>query len=174
MRLTNVLLGLAIAASASFAAEYKIAPERGNLTFTIEHRLLGTVPGSFGSFGGEAVTDGDKIVSLSGTIAVASISTDNAKRDAHLKNADFFDEPKHNVIVFKSSESKEGEITGHLVMHGVVKPVTFSVKRGKVSGSAQDAYTLEGVVKRSDFNLGDTTSNNIQIADEVKVKFVFR
>ncbi len=64
------------------------------------------------------------------TIDAASVDTRDAKRDNHLKSADFFDVAKFPTITFKSTKVEAGKdgaltVTGDLTMHGVTKPVTL-------------------------------------------------
>src|SRR5438067_13241996 len=65
-------------------------------------------------------------------IGVASLSTGNDDRDAHLKNADFFDIDRYPTITFASTGVKPlrdnaWELVGDLTVHGTTKPVTLQV-----------------------------------------------
>ena len=65
--------------------------------------------------------------SIKATVHVKSIDTDSKDRDAHLLNADFFEEQKFPTITFESnsvSASFEGFVAcGKLTMKGVSKQV---------------------------------------------------
>ena len=53
-------------------------------------------------------------IQIDATISVASIDTDNEKRDAHLRSADFFDVESHPYITFKSTGAEiRKECVGH-------------------------------------------------------------
>src|SRR5215467_3185056 len=88
-----LLAVVAIGGSALAADEYKIDPAHSSVRFTVKHMMVSTVPGRFGEFSGSIVYD-DKDLSKSSvkvSIKSASISTDNAQRDTHLKSPDFLD-----------------------------------------------------------------------------------
>ena len=64
------------------------------------------------------------------TADVNSISTDQEKRDGHLKSPDFFDAAKYPTLTFKSKSitkvsGNKYKVMGDLTMHGVTKPVTL-------------------------------------------------
>jgi polyisoprenoid-binding protein YceI len=67
------------------------------------------------------------------TIDTTTIDTRNAKRDAHLRSADFFDVEKFPAITFKANKAEragEGalKIPGDLTIHGVTKAVVLNVE----------------------------------------------
>jgi polyisoprenoid-binding protein YceI len=101
--------------------------------FSVKHFMLSTVRGDFDKTTGTAVIDDADVTrsSVEVTIDVATISTRDQKRDAHLKSPDFFDVAKYPTATFKSTKvEKAGEglkVTGDLTMHGVTKPVVLDV-----------------------------------------------
>ena len=73
----------------------------------------------------------DKKIENSGgkfSIKTVSVSTENDKRDEHLKSPDFFDVKKYPEMTYvvKSAKSEGGEnhftLEGDLALHGVTKP----------------------------------------------------
>jgi polyisoprenoid-binding protein YceI len=140
------------------------------------------VSGEFGEYTVEI--DGDpetpESVTLKVTIAVASINTQNTKRDAHLKSPEFFDAVKYPSIVFTStSVQPRGHklfVTGNLAMHGQTKEITivFKVAKGK-NGAGVDATSYKGTVmlNRSDFGIGDDSLlRKWGISNEVEAKLL--
>jgi polyisoprenoid-binding protein YceI len=128
--------------------------------------------------------DGDpskpETVKVKAAIDVASIDTQNAKRDDHLRSADFFDAQKHPQITFTSSKVKtQGDqllVHGNLSMRGKTKPVKipFKVARGK-NGAGVDTVTYKGklTVDRNDFGIGtDSVAAKISLQDEVEIKLL--
>jgi polyisoprenoid-binding protein YceI len=96
------------------------------------------------------------------TVKVASISTDNDKRDAHLRSDDFFNAEKFPVMKFKSTSfTKVGEgtytIVGDLTIRDVTKSVTFDATFGGTIkapwGVVVAAWKATTVINRFDFNL---------------------
>ena len=67
------------------------------LQFKVKHLMISTVTGQFNQFSGTAETEGDDFTKakIDFTADVDSISTNNAQRDAHLKNTDFL---MHRII----------------------------------------------------------------------------
>ncbi len=62
------------------------------------------IAGRFSDFEGTVVVGADDVVSMSGTINVASVSTDESDRDQHLRSSDFFEADSHPVFHFTSSK----------------------------------------------------------------------
>jgi polyisoprenoid-binding protein YceI len=154
---------LAAALPAGAADTWAVDPAHSETTFVIRH-LLSKVSGRFDSFDARIVTDAAKPESSSVefTIQAASIDTNNDKRDAHLRSADFFDVEKHPTITFKSTAVKDlgggkHELTGDLTMHGVTKPVTLAVTflgAGPTMRGAQRAgFEATGTINRKDFGI---------------------
>ncbi|MGH9672078.1 MAG: YceI family protein, partial [Bryobacteraceae bacterium] len=93
------------------------------------------VRGHFGKIRGSAnfdVADPTK-GSVEAEVDVTSIDTREPKRDAHLKNADFFDAGKHPTMKFVSKKIERAgqgklKMTGDLTIRGVTKPVVFDVE----------------------------------------------
>src|SRR5262249_30821701 len=124
-----LLTVVAVCGSAFAADEYKIDPAHSSVRFTVKHMMVSTVPGRFGDFSGTIVYD-DKDPSKSSvkvSIKSASISTDNAQRDTHLKSPDFLDVAKFPEITFLSKTvAKKGDgyvAHGTLTIRGVSKDV---------------------------------------------------
>ena len=73
------------------AATWTIDPSHSTVGFSVRH-LMSKVRGSFTEFSGEIVTTEDVLGSrVSVRIPTASITTNNAQRDGHLRSTDFFD-----------------------------------------------------------------------------------
>jgi polyisoprenoid-binding protein YceI len=139
MKLTTKLLALAalaagIANAASAAVEtYNIDPVHSSVGFNVRH-FLTKVPGIFTKFSGTITVDRENLEnsSVEATIDVGSVSTNNDKRDAHLKTADFFDFANFSTITFKSTSWKKTsdttfDVTGDLTIRGTTKSVVLKV-----------------------------------------------
>ncbi|MCX5268747.1 YceI family protein [Streptomyces sp. NBC_00199] len=135
--------------------------DAGASTVALKHRTmwgLVTVKGVFTAVhgGGEVAADGTASGVL--TLRAASLDTKNAKRDAHLRGADFFDADNHPDITFAVRSAEIGadgavEVAGQLTVRGISRPQTLTAR---VSGADSDAVTLdtEFAVDRSEFGLG--------------------
>jgi polyisoprenoid-binding protein YceI len=107
-----------------------------------------------------------------------TIRTDNDKRDAHLKTADFFDTEKNAELSFQSvsfiKKSPDNyTITGNLTMHGVTKPVTLNAvsRSGKnvMNNKPIVGFKVTGIIKRTDFDVSASTPGAV-ISDEVSIE----
>jgi polyisoprenoid-binding protein YceI len=166
------------------AAHYKVDSVHSNVGFSIRHLMISTVRGKFTDFGGEFSFD-PKTSELSAKDFVAktaSVDTDNAKRDGHLKDKDFFDaaecpEIKVSNSKVKKTGDKAYEWTGDLTMHCVTKPVKFSVEyigeiKDKDSGN-RVGFEAKAKIKRSDWGLKYNKvleAGGVAISDEVAIE----
>ena len=147
IRFAAILAAVAGAVSTSFATQpYKIDSGHSTIGFKV-HQYLTTVAGKFTRFSGTVDVDPDhpEKSSVAAKIDAASIDTEIAKRDAHLRSAEFFNVAKCPGITFKSRSVKRtgentGEITGDFTMHGVTKTIILHAKLlgdPKAAGNAQ-------------------------------------
>lgn len=106
-----------------------------------------------------------------------SITTNEEKRDVHLKSADFFDVQKFSVITFTSThvkkiDAKNYTIMGNLTMHGVTKSIELQavIRKGTNTRMKQDFIVVgvNGTIHRSDFAIGSSIPNAV-ISDEVLI-----
>ncbi len=118
---------------------------------------LATVKGAFGDVRGEAEVAADGSAHGSVTLGAASLDTENAKRDTHLRSADFFDADNHPEIVFTATGATPGEggkvdVAGTLTVRGTTKPLAFTAQ---ATEAGPDAVTLtaEVQVDRADHGL---------------------
>jgi polyisoprenoid-binding protein YceI len=118
------------------AAEYKIdtAGAHAFVQFKIKHLGYSWLYGRFNDFEGRFNYDPDKpdASSVNVTIKTASIDSNHAERDKHLRDKDFLAVDKYPTAIFKSTSFKafgdgKAEMKGTLTLRGVTKPVTIAV-----------------------------------------------
>lgn len=137
---TAALLLAAALVSPAFAAEekYVIDTEGAHafVQFRIKHLGYSWLYGRFNDFGGTfTYNEEDPSESrVEVVIDAASLDSNHAERDKHLRSADFLDVDTYPEISFKSTSYKETGIdaavlTGDLSLHGVTKPVTIDVRK---------------------------------------------
>jgi polyisoprenoid-binding protein YceI len=157
------------------ADEYTVDPYHSSISFQIEHFGLTWVHGRFNEFsGGFTVEKGDPGKSAFAlTIKTASVDTNNAKRDGHLRSPDFFDVKQYPTISFKSSAVKAVaggyQVTGNLTLNGVTRPVSFTLEGGKTvefKGITRIGFSTNFTVKRSQFEMKKMVG---PLGDEVRV-----
>src|SRR5690606_13622379 len=111
----------------------------------------------------------------------ASIFTNNADRDGHLQNADFFEVEKYGQITFESKnfekqDEEHYKLTGDLTIKGVWKEIILDVELG---GTAKDLYgnekagfSVNGKFNRKDWGLNWNAAletGGVIVSDEVKL-----
>ena len=149
----TVLATLALAALPALAQDaYKIDPVHSEASFKIRH-LLAKSSGRFTKFDGTIKVDAANISksSVEVSIEAASINTDNADRDKHLKSPDFFDVEKFPTITFTSTSVKEVakgklEVTGDFTLHGVTKRITFPITNAGSQPGMKPGTVVAGFV----------------------------
>ena len=180
MKMMFLVLLSAFAVSAVAQVEtFKIDPSHTSIVFKVNHLGFTDVYGMFTKVDGELKFDEKTPAnnSLVVNLDANSINTNEAKRDKHLKTADFFDAKQFSKITFKSDSIKKAsgsnyDVKGQLTMHGVTKPVAFTFKRSRTGkdpwGNTRSGGTAEFKVKRSDFGMNFMQGEN-QVGDEVTV-----
>ncbi|MBS1637072.1 MAG: YceI family protein [Bacteroidetes bacterium] len=159
---------------------WKIDGSHSKIGFDVTHLTVSEVEGRLKIYDGKIVSKSDKDFT-DATIQflgdVTSINTDDEKRDAHLKSADFFDTDKFPKMIFTSTSMKKGAgktytLVGDLTIKGITKKVTFEVV---YNGTTEDpwkntkaGFVLKGTIKRSDFGVGSSTPSVI-VSDDVKI-----
>ncbi|MFM1847601.1 MAG: hypothetical protein RL417_1075 [Pseudomonadota bacterium] len=180
-RLLGAIL-IALVPAAAFCTDYSIDNDHSSVEFKIKHLAISNVNGAFGKFEGTISYDPKNIAAAKtvAKISVDSITTENAKRDDHLKSPDFFNIAKFPELSFVSKETtgtaESFKVLGDLTMHGVTKPVTLDVS---YNGSAMDPHGNERVgfsattkLNRKDFGLAWgklTEAGAVIVGDEVKI-----
>lgn len=162
------------AAAAASKASYTADPVHSSVVFNIMHaeaaRFWGYVSEVSGDF--ELSSDGG---SFNFEIPAEKIYTGSARRDDHLKSADFFNAAQFKTISFESTDvSSAGEgkwdVKGDLTMLGETKPVTVEVtKTGEGSFRDTPVVGVEGKlkIKRSDWGMSFMVGGGL--GDEVDI-----
>lgn len=154
------------------ATEYALDKSHSSVNFKIKHMSVSTTNGNFKNFEAVLDFDGAKINKLEAIIKVDSINTDNETRDNHLKAADFFDSAKFPEMKFVMKEQKDDKIIGNLTLKDVTKSVELDYEFGGSNidqkGKEHIGFSLEGKIKRSDFNFAPNSST-MTLGDDVKI-----
>jgi polyisoprenoid-binding protein YceI len=145
-------------------AKWNFDASHTNIGFEVDHMVIASVEGEFTKFDGSIETKGDGFenAAINFTADIASISTDNEKRDGHLKSDDFFNAEKYPQMIFKSKSMKNikgdnWKLVGDLTIRDVTKEVALDViYRGMVKdpwGNTRVGFKISGEVNRFDYNL---------------------
>jgi len=185
---SGITAGMVLVAGAIQADTWKVDPAHSSVNFSVKHMVISTVRGKFTSFEGEATWNGKDFSAAAVTVTAdaKSISTDNQKRDDHLRSSDFFAADSFSTVTFKStvvSPAQDGKftLTGDLTIRGVTKPVTFDAElTGTVEawGSERAGFTAAATINRQDFgvswskaldNGGLVVGNDVRITVEMEL-----
>lgn len=170
---------LASVGSLVAADTYQIDASHTAALFSVSHLGFANTWGRFNDVSGSVTWDdadaGKNAVSV--VIKTASIDTGSAKKDEHLRNADFFSVKEFPEMTFvsKKFEKKDGNVfhvTGDFTLHGVTKSLTIPVTK---MGAGKDPYGKERIgfdavftIKRSDYGMNFGLPG---IGDEVRITF---
>jgi polyisoprenoid-binding protein YceI len=127
--------------------------------------MIAYVKGSFKKFDANIYTSGNDFstAEIDLWIDASSIDTGEAKRDEHLKSADFFDVKNHKQITYvsntigKQDADSNQELWGELSMKGITKNIKLILEFGGIIkdpwGKERAGFTVTGKIKRSDWEL---------------------
>jgi polyisoprenoid-binding protein YceI len=180
----SMLLSLALSAS---AATWEVDAAHSTIGFSVTHMSVSTVRGVFGTVNGTIEYDPANVAAskFTGTVATASVDTNNAERDGHLKNADFFDVVKFPEMKFASKSVRNVttdafEVVGDLTIHGITKEVVFKVKKPAPAmvdpwGATKSGTTATATINRKDFGVSwnkQLDTGGWVVSDEVAVELL--
>ena len=186
----SLLAGGAVVAQAALtqapaevqAGTYKLDPDHGKITWSVDHLGFSTYVGQFVNAQADLVLDpaNPSASRLTATIPLTEVDTNSDGLDAHLQTADFFDTANHPVATFVSrtvtvdaGDPSEATVVGDLTLRGVTRPVTMAVEFNQAGPSMGGAYRAgfdgQATIKRSDFGvdyalpvLGDDVTLHIE------------
>ncbi len=151
-------------ATVSTSQKWELDAAHSTAQFSVRHMMVSNVRGEIKVTSGKLQYDpkAPERTVLEATLDTKSIDTREAKRDEHLKSADFFETEKFPTITFKSkSVKKDGkhlDVKGDLTIHGITKEVTLIVD--EVHGPTKDPWggtrigaTATTKVNRKEFGL---------------------
>jgi len=153
-----------------------------SIGFKVRHLGIATVSGHFNAYEATFVLDPSDVTTLSAQakVDVASIDTENERRDNHLRSDDFFDAENHPELTFVTTSVRaigdnRFELTGDLTMRGTTNEV---VLEGEISdvvqqrGSMRVAIEAEGRLNRFDYGLrwdNLTEAGGLVVGEEVRL-----
>jgi polyisoprenoid-binding protein YceI len=145
------------------AGVYEIDGDHTSVEFVGRHLMITKVRGRFSDVRGRiTITEEPENSHVEVDIGVASLSTGNDDRDAHLKSADFFDVEHNPTITFASTavrplRDNTMELVGNLTVRGTTRPITLQVDfdGGGASpmGDERIGFSAAAEVNREDFGL---------------------
>jgi polyisoprenoid-binding protein YceI len=151
---------------------WKLDPRKTSVAFRTRAMWIFTVKGTARALSGYAVITPDGGAKGNLVIDAASFDTGNARRDDHLRTADFLAAAAHPAIVFEAATVRPGsaglDVHGTLTVRGRTQPVTL---HAEVSGSPDSATVTASIeIDRSRWGItwgakiGISISNHITIS----------
>lgn len=164
-------------------ARYDVDLDHSIVEFKVAHMVISKTTGHFKDYTGfiEMDPDAGSVKAIEATIKTASVTTNHEKRDAHLRNPDFFDVEKYPTMTYKmKSYKKTGDgytAVGDLTLHGVTKEIKLTGNFNGVTtdpwGNIRAGFTAEGKLNRKDFGMvwnKALDSGGLVVGDEVFIK----
>lgn len=171
--LKKSLLAVAVAGLVSapaFADTYAIDDSskgaHAAINFSVKHLGYSWLTGRFDNFSGEFTYDPTKpeASTVNVTIDTASVNSNHAERDKHLRSGDFLNVAKFPKATFVSTkiivdgdDKNEFDIVGDLTLNGVTKSITIEVEKigeGKDPWNGYRAgFEGETEITMKDFNI---------------------
>ena len=150
----------------------------------VKHLMITNVKGVFKEFDASIYTTGENFMTseIDFWMNPASVDTGDAKRDEHLKSADFFDVEKHKEITFTGNSyenvDKDGsyELWGNLTIKGITRKIKLDVEFGGVMkdpwGNEKAGFSINGKINRKDWELtwnAALEAGGVLVSDEIRI-----
>jgi polyisoprenoid-binding protein YceI len=186
----RTLTAAALAVSLAFGAvalaaptTYQVDAAHSSVAFVVP--ILGglsRVRGKFTDFKVDVAYDEADVSksSVKAVIKAASIDTGIERRDAHLRNADFFEVEKYPEITFQSTRvERRGQAFvahGTFTMHGVAKeielPFTINgVRKNPATGSTTIGVSSRLTLNRKDFGVSYSRADSPDfLGDQIEIE----
>ena len=161
---------------------WQIDPTHSSIGFSVRHMVIAKVHGRFASSTATLAIDKDDLAKSSVTVTIdaASVDTNEAQRDGHLKSADFFDVENHPHLTFKSNSVKASggdvELAGDLTIRGTTKPVVLKGELGFGKdpwGNERLAASVATTIERKEFGLtwnAALEAGGVLVSDKVEIR----
>lgn len=162
--------------------QWAIDTSHSEVQFKVKHLMISTVTGTFKEFGAEAKLEGNDLAGarVSFWANTASLFTNDEKRDAHLRSADFFDSERFPKLTFTSTriegDGDSWRMTGDLTIKDVTKPVTLEVEWNGMAkdpwGNTKAGLNLRGKIDRKEWGLtwnAALEAGGVLVSDEVRI-----
>ena len=167
--------------------EWTLDTAHANVEFSVKHMMISTIRGRFQEL--EVDVDFDEQAparsSVVARIATASITTNQERRDMHLRSADFLDAENYPEMLFKSTSiakisDRDYRISGDLTIKDQTHPVVLDTELlGTVpgmQGGRLTAVSADTRISRTDWGLTwnvSLESGGWLVGDEIKIHLEF-
>jgi polyisoprenoid-binding protein YceI len=172
MKLTQVTQVLGLSAALFIVPHAMAAPVdyqldtqgmHASVNFKIQHLGYSWLAGRFEKFDGQYTYDAEQLSNSKIAISIdtASVSTNHAERDVHLRSADFLNVKKHPKAEFVSEKisgtDEKMQVAGKFTLNGVTKDVVIEAHKigeGKDPwGGHRSGFSGTTALTLADFNI---------------------
>lgn len=156
-----LLAAVLFAAGLQAQTNWTLDKTHSNIGFSVRHMMIAEVSGLFRECDVKVSSPAADFngASIEFVAKVASIDTQNANRDGHLKSDDFFSAEKFPEIKFTGKLVKKGKkysAVGKLTLRDVTKDVNFPVEylgSIKTAKGSKAGFKLTGSINRIEYGL---------------------
>ena len=172
------------------AGVWTLDKNHSGVHFKVRHIGLTNVRGRFNDFNTELHVGATlEDTSVTASIVMSSVDTNQADRDAHLLGTDFFSAEAHPTADFRSGAIRDlgdgqYEVDGELTINGITKPITLDLEftGSEVfpgDGQLHAGFIATGEVNRVDYGVDfnmpvgiDKVALGKKIKVELEIQFV--
>ena len=175
------------ASTSTAVSTWAIDTRHSIVEFSVKHMMVSTVKGRFGAFDGTILWDqaNPAASSVTASVDISSIDTNDGQRDAHLRSDDFFNTEQFPTATFRSTRIEPRSdsawtIYGDLTIRDQTHPVVLDTE---FEGQILDPYGLQRAgfeakteISRKQFGLGWNAlleTGGAVVSDKVKLAFHF-
>jgi polyisoprenoid-binding protein YceI len=168
------------------AGTWTVDPIHSSVGFVVRHLMVSKIRGHFRRFEGRIDLAADPLQSsVTATIDLSSVDTNNEQRDEHVRSADFFKVDEHPEMTYRSTgirrDGEEYVLDGELTLKGVTREVPLRLEVGgfgpdpfaaKPGTGARAGFTPTGVINRTDFGVsynGPMPGGGVALSEKVQI-----
>jgi polyisoprenoid-binding protein YceI len=162
---------------------WAIDPTHSEIGFKVKHMMFTNVSGKFNAFKATIENEDNHFETskISFSAETASVDTNNADRDGHLRSAEFFESDTYPKLSFISSSitklsDNNYEIVGDLTIKGVTKSIVLAAEYSGLMtdpwGNTKAGLSVSGKINRKDFGLtwnAALETGGVLVGEEVKL-----
>lgn len=163
---------------------YTVDPVHSTVGFVVRHLVASKVRGSFTEFEGSIVIGATpEASSVAATVKAASIVTNQAQRDEHLRSSDFLESSTYPELTLRSTrvtKRNDGhfDLVADLTIRGVTKEVTFDLEflgsgPGMAPNSTIVGFEATASIDRRDFDVsfnGTLENGSFVVSNKVELE----
>lgn len=162
--------------------KWTIDPAHSEVEFKVKHLMITNVKGNFEKYDADIETEDNDFMSakIFFTADIASVTTGNVERDAHIKSDDFFNANQYPQLKFVATGYEDVdhdgsyELYGDLTIRDITQKVKLDVEYGGPIrdqwGNTRAGFNINGKISRKSYGLKWdvlTEAGGIVVSDEV-------